>query len=139
MTAMATSSDAMKAFPSAQAEQTSVLIVEDDRSARRAIAMILKRQGFAVSEAATVADAMSGISHPPPPNWILLDLMLPDGCGLDVLKRVQAQHLGSRTCIITGCAGELLHEARNAGAEHTFVKPLDVEQLVHVMTATETA
>ena len=99
--------------------------------------MILKRQGFAVSEASTVADAMSGISHAPPPSWILLDLMLPDGCGLDVLRKVRQEHLASRTCIITGCAGELLREARSAGAEHTFVKPLDVEQLVHVMTAGE--
>ena len=97
--------------------------------------MILRRQGFAVSEAATVADAMADIDTPTPPNWILLDLMLPDGCGLDVLRKVQADKLASRTCIITGCAGELLHAARNSGAEHTFVKPLDVEQLVHLMTA----
>jgi DNA-binding response OmpR family regulator len=97
--------------------------------------MILRRQGFAVHEAATVADAITDIDTPPPPRWILLDLMLPDGCGLDVLRKVQAGRLASRTCIITGCAGELLHEARNSGAEHTFVKPLDVEQLVNVMTA----
>jgi DNA-binding response OmpR family regulator len=111
-----------------------VLIVEDDRAARRAIAKILQRQGFAVSEAATVADAMSGLaSHPP--HWILLDLMLPDGCGLDVLRKVRAERMSSRTCIITGCASEMINAARDAGAEHTFVKPLDVDRLVTVMTA----
>jgi DNA-binding response OmpR family regulator len=97
--------------------------------------MILKRQGFAVSEASTVAEAINGVKHSPAPGWLLLDLMLPDGCGLDVLKKIRRDGLPTKTCIVTGCAGELLSEARHAGAEHTFVKPLDVEQLVHVMTA----
>jgi response regulator of citrate/malate metabolism len=87
-----------------------------------------------VSEAATVAEAMTGLSDPPP-RWILLDLMLPDGCGIDVLRRVRSSKLATKTCIITGCAGELLTEARRAGAEHTFIKPLDVERLVTVMDA----
>src|SRR6266498_40043 len=64
----------------------SVLIVEDDRAARKAITQILKRQGFVVSEAGTVAEAMRGLAAQP--RWILLDLMLPDGCGINVLRRV---------------------------------------------------
>ena len=55
-----------------------MLIVEDDRSARKATAAILKKQGYAVLEAATVAEAMHGLLERP--DWILLDLMLPDGC-----------------------------------------------------------
>src|SRR5258706_5393709 len=57
------------------ASKTSVLIVEDDRSARTAIARLLARQGFAVSEAGTVAQAVTALSDAP--HWILLDLMLP--------------------------------------------------------------
>ena len=98
--------------------------------------MILRRQGFHVAEAATVADAMDGLAETPPPQWMLLDLMLPDGCGVDVLRKVRADHMATRTCIITGCAGEMLTEAHRVGAEHTFIKPLNIEQLVSVMTAT---
>jgi ActR/RegA family two-component response regulator len=94
--------------------------------------MILRRRGFAVCEAATVADAIGSIDGDPP-QWMLLDLMLPDGCGIDVLRRVRAANLSTRTCVITGCGAGMLAEAREAGAEHTFVKPLDVEQLVTVM------
>ena len=94
--------------------------------------MILKRRGYAIFEAATVADALAWIADQPP-SWMLLDLMLPDGCGIDVLRKVRADHLATRTCVITGCAAAMLHEARQAGAEHTFVKPLDVAQLVSVM------
>jgi DNA-binding response OmpR family regulator len=96
--------------------------------------MILRRRGYAVSEAATVADALAGLTREPP-HWMLLDLMLPDGCGIDLLRKVRADRMATKTCIITGCAAPLLHEARQAGAEHTFVKPLDVEQLCTVMDA----
>ena len=121
--------------------------------------MILRRRGYAVSEAATVADALgvlngsisgdsssgsgggsasgsgggSGGDSAGAPQWMLLDLMLPDGCGIDVLRRVRAARLATRTCVITGCAASMLAEAREAGAEHTFVKPLDVERLCDVM------
>jgi DNA-binding response OmpR family regulator len=96
--------------------------------------MILRRRGYAVFEAATVADALTWLADHPP-QWMLLDLMLPDGCGIDVLRKIRAEHMPTRTCVITGCAAAKLVEAREAGAEHTFVKPLDVEQLVTVMDA----
>lgn len=112
----------------------SVLIVEDDRSARRAIAMILRRRGYAVFEAATVADALAWLADEPP-HWMLLDLMLPDGCGIEILRKVRADGMATKTCVITGCAAAMLNEAREAGAAHTFVKPLDVEQLVSLMGA----
>jgi DNA-binding response OmpR family regulator len=113
-----------------------VLIVEDNRAARTAIAKLLKRQGFAVSEAASVAEAMDGIAQPPPPQWILLDLMLPDGCGINVLRKARAEQMPCTVCVITGCAdSQLLAEARRAGAEHTFTKPLDVERLMTLMCA----
>jgi hypothetical protein len=43
--------------------------------------------------------------------------------------------LASRVCIVSGCGSELLHEAEQAGATHTFTKPVDVEQLVNVLGA----
>jgi DNA-binding response OmpR family regulator len=69
------------------------------------------------------------------PDWVLLDLMLPDGCGIHLLRKIQADGLASRVCIVSGCGSELLHEAEQAGATHTFTKPVDVEQLVNVLGA----
>ena len=119
-----------------------MLIVEDDRAARRAIGAILRAQGFAVSEVTTVADALralcgsraSGGSSPQPPDWIVLDLMLPDGCGIDIVRKVRAEHLASKVCVVTGCGSEMLCEAERAGAEHAFTKPLDVQRLMTVMS-----
>src|SRR5687768_15749687 len=89
------------ASASASSPPKLVLIVEDDRTARRAIALILQRQGFAVSEAATVAEAMACLAARTP-AWMLLDLMLPDGCGSEVLRKVRKNRLPTKTCIITG-------------------------------------
>jgi two-component system CitB family response regulator len=93
----------------------------------------LKNKGFVVSEAATVADAIEQLgAHP---QWILLDLMLPDGCGINVLRKAQTDGVSCKVCIITGCDSELLNEAHAAGADHTFIKPLDVERLMAVMNS----
>ena len=124
------------ATPRGSAAAGSVLIVEDDRAARTAIAKLLKRQGFAVSEAATVAAAMEDLerSAAAPPQWVLLDLMLPDGCGISVLRHLRAARLPSTVCVITGCGNSaVLAEARRAGAEHTFAKPLNVDELLTLM------
>jgi len=110
-----------------------VLIVEDDRSARNAIRLLLKHRGFAVSEAATVGEAIESLS--PPPQWIVLDLMLPDGNGVSVIRKVKADHIPTRVCVVTGCAAEHLAEAKRAGADHAFVKPLDVDKLISVLAA----
>ena len=120
--------------PRPQPPRGSVLIVEDDRAARRAIGAILRRQGYAVSEAGSVAEALQGLAcMQPPPDWILLDLMLPDGSGVDVIRDVRGRGHSSRVCVITGCCVELLDQARRAGAEHAFTKPLDVQRLMTAM------
>ena len=68
------------------------------------------------------------------PDWILLDLMLPDGSGTDIIRHVRMRKLATRVCIITGCDSETVSDARTQGAEHAFTKPLDVERLMTVMT-----
>ena len=83
-------------------------------------------------EAATVAEAMIGLDHHP--AWILLDIMLPDGSGIDVLRYVREQNLTARVCIITGCGYHVREQARRLGADHIFVKPLDVDQLIATLT-----
>lgn len=80
-----------------------------------------------------LADAMQSLSDPP--DWVLLDLMLPDGCGIHLLRKIQADHLTSKVCIVSGCGSEMLQEAEQAGAAHTFTKPVDVERLVHVLAS----
>lgn len=112
---------------------TRVLVVEDDPVARRAITMILGRLGFVTAEATTVAEAMHALSAKP--DWILLDLMLPDGDGADVLRKVTSASPSTRTCVVSGCCRTRLDEARCLGAHHVLTKPLEVGRLIEVLSA----
>ena len=92
-----------------------------------------------MSESGSVAEALRVLFDRAlaPPDWILLDLMLPDGSGIDVMRVVRARGLSSRICIVTGCCTELLREARVAGAAHLFTKPLDVKSLISALAMQE--
>jgi CheY-like chemotaxis protein len=60
--------------------------------------MILRRRGYAVFEAATIADALAWLADQPP-HWMLLDLMLPDGCGIEILRKVRAARMTTRPAL----------------------------------------
>jgi two-component system CitB family response regulator len=90
-------------------------------------------QGFAVAEAGTVAEAVGALAQRP--DWVLLDLMLPDGCGMEVLRHVKREAPGCRVCVITGCGPERLEEARALGPELLLKKPVDVQRLLGALTA----
>src|SRR5688500_3798696 len=108
----------------------SVLVVEDDRTARRAVTQILKRQGYTVSEAGTVAEAVELLARRP--DWVLLDLMLPDGCGTEVLRRAREAG-GRRGCVVPGCGPDRSAAARARGPEGPLCKPLDVGRLLSLL------
>jgi DNA-binding response OmpR family regulator len=63
-----------------------ILIVEDEPAIRESLGFALERQGFQVALAETLAEARA---HAPQAALILLDLMLPDGNGLDFLRRLR--------------------------------------------------
>ena len=90
----------------------------------------MKREGFSVAEATTVQQAMSLLV--PPPDWILLDLMLPDGSGLAIIEAVKRLKK-TRVCVISGCHQALIDEAVRAGAHNVFIKPVAVDEVVSAM------
>ena len=96
--------------------------------------LILKAQGFSVIEAGTVAEGMAALAQRP--DWVLLDLMLPDGCGSEVLRKVRDDGGACRVCVITGCGPEKLEEVRALGPELVLKKPLDVERLLAALATT---
>ncbi|HXE51723.1 MAG TPA: response regulator [Tepidisphaeraceae bacterium] len=108
-----------------------MLVVEDDRNARRAISRILRLRGFVPLEAASVREALAALRERP--QWALLDLMLPDGCGSEVLDRIVRDRLPTKVCITTGCAESRLDGLRDRGARHILLKPLDVDQLLTLL------
>jgi DNA-binding response OmpR family regulator len=107
-----------------------VLIVEDDAALRTSMRILLRRSGHAeVLAARTLGEAMRFLETAVPSHAII-DLNLPDGLGIDLLRQIRLRGLATRVMILTGSPDTYLHEqARQIGAERVIQKPPDWKQL----------
>jgi len=108
---------------------THVLIVDDERSLLRALAMNLVARGYTVTEADTGTKALTAAANAEP-DVIVLDLGLPDLSGLDVIRAVRGY---AATPIIVLSArtgsGDKVH-ALDLGADDYVTKPFSIEELL---------
>jgi DNA-binding response OmpR family regulator len=89
---------------------------------------VLETSGHEVEAVGTVAEAYARLGHS---RCIVLDLRLPDGCGIDLLRYVRERHLPVRVAVNTGCAdNKLLNEVRALRPDALFIKPFDPEMLL---------
>jgi DNA-binding response OmpR family regulator len=77
-----------------------LLIVEDDRLSREALRKIFARKGWHVTAVETLAEGLLQLD--PPPDCLILDLMLPDGHGVEILRQIRANNLPTRAVVCTG-------------------------------------
>ena len=66
-----------------------ILVIEDEPDIRRNLEYNLSREGFSISTAASISEANTLLASTDY-NLILLDLMLPDGSGLDLCKSIKS-------------------------------------------------
>ncbi|MFN3613909.1 MAG: sigma-54-dependent transcriptional regulator [Rubrimonas sp.] len=112
-----------------------VLLVEDAPSLAHLYAALLRRAGHAVDVAGTAAEAEE--SHQRRRyGVVLMDLMLPDGDGLEVLGRMRRRDPDLAAIVITanGSINRAV-EAIRAGARDFLVKPLDETRLLRAVAA----
>jgi CheY-like chemotaxis protein len=103
-----------------------VLIVEDDAPSRIATHFLCLRLGLEAASAATLAEAVPLLAWPP--DVILLDLMLPDGNGLELLRRVREWGMDTRVVVATGAYDwQLLEQVKALRPHFVLLKPLNWE------------
>jgi CheY-like chemotaxis protein len=106
-----------------------LLLVEDDRATSKALRGIFDRRGWDVLHAATVAEALSLLSADP--KCVILDLMLPDGDGLTVLKKIRSENLPIRVVVTTGSNDPARIRAVSALRPEVFLgKPVSLHDLL---------
>jgi DNA-binding response OmpR family regulator len=111
-----------------------VLVVEDDASTRRAMLRLLTVCGFHPLAAATFAGACEQLTFQP--DAVLTDLMLPDGCGLQFIRRIRQRDDAAAVGVITAKDDDkLLAEVRAAGADAVFRKPINLDALLPWLNA----
>jgi two-component system KDP operon response regulator KdpE len=107
----------------------SILVVEDDPQVRRFLRPTLGAHGYTVTEVGTVAAAIDAI-HRIHPAVVLLDLGLPDGDGLSVLRGLPEN--GRPAVIVLSARGQEGDKvaALDAGAEDYLTKPFGASELL---------
>ena len=115
----------------------SVLLVEDHPTTREGTARILISEGAHVIEAADAASALAALGRENP-HALLLDMMLPDLDGREILKAVREKRPTALKAVfvLTGdLTNERLEEVRQLGADGLIGKPVSVSQLVDTLAA----
>jgi excisionase family DNA binding protein len=108
-----------------------VLIVDDDPGVRRHVRVSLEAEGYSVREAGDAAEGMAVLEEERP-DLILLDVMMPQVDGWEMLRQVQERHGAGAIPVImfSGRTDEGAEEAASRGAQGFVGKPFDAEQLV---------
>jgi two-component system response regulator MprA len=106
-----------------------VLVVDDDRSLREALARTLGLAGYEVRTVESGHQAMGAVASDAP-DAVVLDLGLPDIDGLEVCRRLRAT--GNRVPVLILTARDSVSDridGLDAGADDYLVKPFDVGEL----------
>ncbi|MBW3543274.1 MAG: sigma-54 dependent transcriptional regulator [Planctomycetes bacterium] len=109
----------------------SILIVEDERIIRSTLDEFLSGEGYAVVTAANVTEALVQ-ARKRDFDVAVCDVQLPDGDGIDLLRRLQQINVETFVLVITAYATvENAIEAFKAGAFDYLVKPVIFDDLAH--------
>jgi two-component system, OmpR family, copper resistance phosphate regulon response regulator CusR len=112
-----------------------VLIIEDEPKLRRSLQRGLQEAGYVVATAGTTAEGTRRIDDELP-DAVILDLMLPDGDGLDLLRSLR--HDGRSTPVLVVTARDAVTDrvlGLDSGADDYLVKPFAFNELLARMRA----
>lgn len=111
-------------------ENMKILIIEDEIAMAKAIAHILNKQGY---ETEMIHDGALGLYHALDPIYdlILLDIMLPNKNGIDILKEVRQQNIKT-PIIMLSAKGQIEDRilGLDSGADDYLPKPFEMDELI---------
>lgn len=121
------------------ADDSTLLIVEDDRAFRQRLRVTLERRGFQVVEAESLEQA-GHLSALHKPRFAIVDMRLGDGNGLDLVPTLRQVREDMRIVILTGY-GNIASavSAVKAGAVDYLAKPADADEIAAVLLTPEGA
>lgn len=121
------------------AQDTSLLIVDDDERLAQRLAQAMEKRGFAVELAFNVADGLAAVERQAP-AYAVIDLRLQDGSGLDVVKRLHERRSDARTLVLTGYGNIATAVAAvKLGAVDYLPKPVDADRILAALTGHDPA
>ena len=106
-----------------------VLVVDDEPQILRALQTNLRGAGYDVATAATARDALAAAAMRPP-DAVILDLVLPDGSGVDVARELRSW--SAAPILVLSVVGDESEKvaALDAGADDYVQKPFGIDELL---------
>jgi two-component system response regulator RegA len=112
----------------------SILIVDDDGVFRSRLARAFRERGYEAREAGTREEAAAS-ARGDAPEYAVVDLRLPDGSGLEVVRDLTALDEAIAIVVLTGYGSiATALDALRLGATNYLTKPSDVEEIIAAFT-----
>ncbi len=106
-----------------------ILIVDDDHETLQMLKSFLENEGHAAATADRASAALDAVRRKTP-QLVLLDVLLPDQQGLEVLKILKTRHPSLAVVMMTGFKeADVVLEAFRQGARDCLFKPLNLDYL----------
>ncbi len=110
----------------------SILIIDDEENIRASLQGALERRGHDVRTAATLSEGRNSVSDDI--DVVFLDVMLPDGNGLDLLKEILSRNAKQTVVMISGQAGiDTAVDAIKTGAYDFIEKPISLDRVLVII------
>src|SRR5579872_4899902 len=117
-------------FSKLSESQGKVLVIDDEADIREGLELLLTSEGFSVDLAQNATEGLRKLEERPY-DLVLLDLMMPDRSGMDVLAEVRERDRETPIFMITAYGSvEAAVQALKLGASDYFSKPWDNEKLI---------
>jgi FixJ family two-component response regulator len=116
------------------ADKTTVFLVDDDVSVRRALARLIKSAGYQVRSFASAREFLDGGCSNEGPGCLVLDVRMPGLSGMDLQRELQRTRLILPIVFITGHGNiPMTVHAMKAGAVDFLQKPVRDKDLLHAI------
>lgn len=110
-----------------------VLVVEDEKTSRRALSMLLNLNGFSTVAVGSAEEAIKQFDHATWPHIALVDLDLPGMNGLDLIARLEAKGVESQIVLLTAADEERVWKGIGNRAILYLRKPVNFERLLSIL------
>ena len=110
-----------------------IFLVDDDESFVDTVAVFLRRRGFSVVVEKTVEEALARLATLQP-DLAIVDLLLDNGDGAEVVRRIKETHAQCHTIVLSGQReDEVKDKVVRSGADEFQSKPLTTSQLKEIV------
>jgi CheY-like chemotaxis protein len=112
-----------------------ILLVEDNIDLATAMAEILEIEGYTVTCSMNGAEGLAALRAGFHPAVIILDLMMPVMDGIEFRRHQQLDAaIASIPVVVVSGVGHMMDEIRATGVARCFRKPIDIDELLGVVT-----